>query len=52
MDATPDPFHQLDTDVVVDRTISRCGPSQCGPGAPHGPVQPRVPSSAHMVVPQ
>ena len=117
MDATPDPFHQLDTDLAahykwattieprlrrfarvirdlgvdvpadwvdhstpdvvrlgelsaaqfdrllclfedlaegrpVNVVITRGGPTLFDPIAPQGPVQPAVPSSAHMVVPQ
>lgn len=52
MDALPDPRHQIDTEGAADRCVTRCGPSQYGPGAPHGPVRPTAPSRVHMVVPQ
>ena len=45
-------FEDLAEGRPVNVVITRGGPNLFDPIAPQGPVQPAVPSSVHMVVPQ
>jgi hypothetical protein len=45
-------FEDLAEGRPVNVVITRGGPTLFDPIAPQGPVQPAVPSSVHMVVPQ